>query len=42
MDKLNDLLQEEDIILIDLTLKKMADEYKVDYNTLKDRYQELK
>lgn len=41
-ESLNDLLQEEDSVLIDLTLKKMSDEYKVDIDVLKNRYQELK
>lgn len=41
-ESLNDLLQEEDSVLIDLTLKKMSDEYKVDLDVLKNRYQELK
>ena len=41
-ESLNDLLSVEDTILIDLTLKKMSDEYKVAYATLKDKYIELK
>ena len=41
-ESLNDLLSVEDTILIDLTLKKMSDEYKVAYDTLKDKYIELK
>ena len=41
-ESLNDLLVIDDDIMIDLTLKKMADEYKVTYDVLKDKYVELK
>ncbi len=41
-ESLNDLLQIEDSILIDLTIKKLSDEYQVTYDTLKNKYQELK
>ena len=41
-ESLNDLLMVEDTILIDLTLKKMADEYHVEYDILKNRYQKLR
>ena len=41
-ESLNDLLQIEDSVLIDLTLKKISDEYKVEYDILKNRYQTLK
>ena len=41
-ESLNDLIQVEDIVLVDLTLKKMSDEYKVEYDILKNKYQELK
>ena len=41
-ESLNDLLQVEDSILIDLTLKKMADEYNVGYDVLENKYLELK
>ena len=41
-ESLNDLLQIEDTVLVDLTLKKMSDEYKVSYDILNNKYQELK
>ena len=41
-ESLNDLLQVDDIVLIDLTLKKMSDEYKVGYEILKNKYEDLK
>ena len=41
-ESLNDLLQVEDDVLIDLTLKKMSDEYKVEYDILKTKYIKLK
>lgn len=41
-ESLNDLLQIDDMVLIDLTLKKMSDEYKVDYGILKNKYEDLK
>ena len=41
-ESLNDLLQIDDMVLIDLTLKKMSDEYKVDYEILKNKYEDLK
>ncbi len=41
-ESLSDLLQEEDTVLIDLTLKKMAAQYKIDYEVLNNRYKELK
>ena len=41
-ESLNDLLLVEDSIAIDLTLKKMADEYKVKYEVLESKYQNLK
>ena len=41
-ESLTDLLMIDDTILIDLTLKKMSDEYKVDYEILKTKYVSLK
>jgi len=41
-ESLSDLLMIEEEILVDLTLRKMADEYKVDYNILTRKYLELK
>ena len=41
-ESLNDLSQIEDSVLIDLTLKKMSDEYKVEYDILKNKYHEIK
>ena len=41
-ESLNDLLQVDDKVLIDLTLKKISDEYKVEYEILKDKYEGLK
>ena len=41
-ESLNDLIHVDDIVLVDLTLKKMSDEYKVEYDILKNKYQELK
>ena len=41
-ESLNDLLSEEDSVLVDLTIKKLSTEYQVTYDTLKDKYQELK
>ena len=41
-ESLNDLLQVEDPILVDLTIKKLSTEYKVDYELLKNKYNELK
>ena len=41
-ESLNDLLMLDDEIMIDLTLKKMADEYKVTYEVLKENYLKLK
>ncbi len=41
-ESLNDLSQIDDLVLIDLTLKKMSTEYKVEYDILKNKYQEIK
>ena len=41
-ESLSEMLVIEDTILIDLTLKKMANEYNIDYTVLKDKYQKLK
>ena len=41
-ESLKDLSQIDDIVLVELTLKKMAAEYKIGYETLKDKYNELK
>ena len=41
-ESLNDLSQIDDSVLIDLTLKKMSDEYKVEYDILKNKYHEIK
>lgn len=41
-ESLNDLSQIDDSVLIDLTLKKMSTEYKVEYDILKNKYQEIK
>jgi len=41
-EALNDLLLLEDPITIDLTLKKISDEYKVNYSILENKYQMLK
>lgn len=41
-ESLNDLLQIEDEVFVNLTLKKMSDEYKVEYDILKNKYMELK
>ena len=40
-ESLKDLLSIDDDILIDLTLRKLSDEYNVGYDVLKDRYQRL-
>lgn len=40
-ETLNDLLNIEDEILIDLTLRKLSDEYKVSYDVLSNKYQNL-
>jgi DNA primase len=40
-ESLKDLLSIDDSILIDLTLKKISDEYRVEYDTLKKKYDEL-
>ena len=40
-ESLKDLLSIDDDILIDLTLRKLSDEYNVGYDILKDRYQRL-
>ena len=40
-ESINDLVHVDDEILVDLTLKKLSDEYKVDYDILKDRYLKL-
>ena len=41
-ESLNDLLEIDDLVLLDLTLKKMSDEYHVEYDVLKDKLKELK
>ena len=41
-ESLNDLLLIDDDILISLTLRKLADEYKVEYDVLNNRYLKLK
>ena len=41
-EALNDLLLVEDPITVDLTLKKMSDEYKVNYDVLENKYNTLK
>lgn len=41
-ESLNDLSQIDDSVLINLTLKKMSDEYKVEYEILKNKYLEIK
>ena len=41
-ESLNDLLQVDDAIMVDLTLKKMSDEYEITYDVLKDKYEKLK
>ncbi len=41
-ESLNDLLSVDDGVLIDLTLKKMSDQYKVEYDVLKNRLKDLK
>ena len=41
-ESLNDLLSVDDEVLIDLTLKKMSDQYKVEYDVLKNRLKDLK
>lgn len=41
-ESLNDLLQIDDPVLLDLTLKKLSDEYNIEYKVLKDRFKELK
>ena len=40
-ESLNDLLSVKDTVLIDLTLNKLSKEYKIEYNTLKNKYLEL-
>ena len=40
-EALNDLTNIEDTILIDLKIKELADEYNVEFKTLKDKYIEL-
>ena len=40
-ESIEDLLQIDDSVLVDLTLRKMSDEYKVDYNILKNKYSVL-
>ena len=41
-ESLNDLVLIDDSILIDLTLRKLSDEYKITYEVLKSKYLELK
>ena len=41
-ESLKDLLEIDDSIMIDLTLRKISDEYKVDYNTLKNEFNDMK
>jgi len=41
-ESLNDLMLLDDPVLIDLTLKKMSTEYKVNYDVLNDKYQMIK
>ncbi len=41
-ESLVDLLIVEDEVLVNLTLRKMSDEYKVDYDVLKKKYEDLK
>ena len=41
-ESLNDLLNVDDEVLIDLTLKKMSDQYKVEYEVLKNKLKDLK
>ena len=40
-ESLNDLLSIDDNVLIDLTLRKLSDEYKVSYEVLKTKYENL-
>ena len=40
-ESINDMINIDDPILIDLTLKKLSTEYNVDYNILKDKYLSL-
>jgi len=41
-ESLNDLVMLDDSILIDLTLRKLSDEYKINYEVLNNKYLELK
>jgi len=41
-ESINDLTSIEDTVLIDLTIRKMSDEYKINYDVLKSKYQTLK
>ena len=41
-ESLNDLLEIDNPIMVDLTLRKMTDEYNVSYDTLKDEFNNLK
>lgn len=41
-ESIKDLLSIEDTILVELTLNKMADEFKIKYDILKDKYDKLK